>query len=108
MAKDVNEKDWKLFRSRVPGWQEAYMEKVLEEYKILLDSEEPASGKFWALEERIGQDKRNPGVLLHNVRRSNLEIHLLQLLRYEVIRLNDLDGFSEEIRERLSWILENG
>lgn len=108
MAKDVNEKDWKLFRSRVPGWQEAYMEKVLEEYKILLDSEEPASGKFWALEERIRQDKRNPGVLLHNVRRSNLEIHLLQLLWYEVIRLNDLDGFSEEIRERLSWILENG
>ena len=28
MEKGVNEKDWKLFRSRLPGWQETYMEKV--------------------------------------------------------------------------------
>jgi hypothetical protein len=31
--KQVNEKDWKLFRSRLPGWQEAYMGKLIEEYK---------------------------------------------------------------------------
>lgn len=29
--KQVNEKDWKLFRSRLPGWQEAYMGKLIEE-----------------------------------------------------------------------------
>ncbi len=28
--KQVNEKDWKLFRSRLPGWQEAYMGKLIE------------------------------------------------------------------------------
>ena len=107
MARDVNEKDWRLFRSQLPGWQEAYMEKVIEEYKILLDRGEPASGKFWALDERIIQDKRNPGVLLRDVRRTNLETHLLQLLRYEVIRPDDLNGFSQELRERIIWIQEN-
>ena len=107
MARDVNEKDWRLFRSQLPDWQEAYMEKVVEEYKILLDSREPASGKFWALDERIRQDKRNPGVLLRDVRRTNLETHLLQLLRYEVIRPDDLNGFSQELRERIIWIQEN-
>ena len=27
-----SEKDWKLFRSKLPGWQEAYMEKLNQEY----------------------------------------------------------------------------
>ena len=105
MERGVNEKDWKLFRSRLPGWQETYMEKVIEEYRELLASKEQASEKFWALDERIKRDKRNPGVLLHDVRRTNMAIHLLQLLRYEVIRLEDLGGFSEELREKLSWIM---
>ena len=63
--KQVNEKDWKLFRSRLPGWQEAYMGKLIEEYKALLNSEGQASERFWALEKRVKQDRRNPGVLLH-------------------------------------------
>ena len=83
------------------------MERIIEEYRKLLGSEEQASEKFWALDERIKRDKRNPGVLLHDVKRSNMDIHLLQLLRYEVIRLEDLDGFSEELRDKLSWIMRN-
>ena len=107
MEKGVNEKDWKLFRSRLPGWQETYMERIIEEYRKLLGSEEQASEKFWTVDERIKRDKRNPGVLLHDVKRSNMDIHLLQLLRYKVIRLEDLDGFSEELRDKLSWIMRN-
>lgn len=26
----VSEKDWKLFRSKLPGWQEAYMDKLVK------------------------------------------------------------------------------
>ena len=100
-ARTVNEKDWKLFRSRLPGWQENFMEKVIEEYKVLLDGDELASEKFWALEKRIKQDRRNPGVLLQDIKRSNMELHLLQLLRYQVIQPDDLEGFSEELRESL-------
>ena len=107
MERGVNEKDWKLFRSRLPDWQETYMEKVIEEYRELLGGAEQASDKFWALDARIKRDKQNPGVLLRDVKRSNMEIHLLQLLRYEVIRPEELDGFSEELREKLSWIMGN-
>ena len=28
------EADWKLFRKRLPEWQERYMEKLIEEYKV--------------------------------------------------------------------------
>ena len=49
----VNEKDWKLFRSRIPDWQEAYMDRLNHEYIELLSGEGNPSDKFWALEERI-------------------------------------------------------
>ena len=26
---EVSKKDWKLYREKVPGWQEAYMEKLI-------------------------------------------------------------------------------
>ena len=43
------EADWKLFRKRLPEWQERYMEKLIEEYKVYLSSDEPASSKFWGM-----------------------------------------------------------
>ncbi|MBQ3418289.1 MAG: hypothetical protein IJH32_10715 [Ruminococcus sp.] len=59
----VNEKDWKLFRKLLPGWQEAYMEKLIEEYKELLNNDERASEKYWVLEKKVNKDKYNSGVL---------------------------------------------
>ena len=35
----VNEKDWKLFRNRIPDWQEAYMDRLNHEYIELLSGE---------------------------------------------------------------------
>lgn len=34
-----SEKDWKLFRKKISGWQEAYMEKLNREYIALLNEE---------------------------------------------------------------------
>ena len=31
-----SEKDWKLFRSKIVDWQEAYMEKLNQEYVTIL------------------------------------------------------------------------
>lgn len=105
--KQVNEKDWKLFRSRVPDWQEAYMGKLVEEYKALLNGSELASGRFWALWERLKRDKRSPGVMLEDMSRSTMWMNLLLLLRHEIITIQDLDGFSEELREDLSYVVES-
>ncbi|MGM9524059.1 MAG: hypothetical protein ACI3VU_06565 [Faecousia sp.] len=33
---NFTERDWQLFRSRLPQWQEAYMGKLNEEYVALL------------------------------------------------------------------------
>lgn len=103
----VNEKDWKLFRSRLPGWQEAYMEKLLQEYAEILNRDGLASDRFWVLDERIRKDKRNPGVLITEMNRSRMRTNLLHLLDCEVITLEDLDGFSDELREDLCRIVKS-
>ena len=67
---DVTESDWKLFRKRLPGWQESYMEKLVGEYMGMLSGEGLASEKFWALEKHVNEDKRRPGVMVSDVRRT--------------------------------------
>lgn len=59
---DVSNRDWKLYREKLPEWQEAFMEKLVAEYVEYLTSDEPASTKFREMEKRIKKDKKNPGV----------------------------------------------
>ena len=66
---EITERDWKIFRKKVANWQECYMERLVVEYITFLQSEKPASSKFWELEKRIKQDKKCPGVLIQ-MRRS--------------------------------------
>ena len=102
----VNESDWKMFRSKLPGWQESYMEKLNNEYIALLASPGKASDKFWTLEKRIWQDKKKVGVVAR-MSRSNMYLNLLNLLADEVITLDDLAGFSDDLREKLAFVTRN-
>ena len=102
----VNESDWRLFRSRLPMWQEAYMERLNREYIALLSGTGPASEKFWELEKRVREDKRRGGVVMR-MSRSNMELDLLSLLSDGVISTAELDGFSEELREKLALVLRD-
>jgi len=48
---DISKKDWKLFRERLSGWQEKYMEGLVKEYaNFLNDDKKPASEKLLELE----------------------------------------------------------
>ena len=82
---EIKKSDWKLFRERIGDWQEEYMEKLCKEYVSLLESDEPASSRFWEMEKRIKEDKRNPGVQLRLVK-SDIDIDLMRLIRRGVIR----------------------
>ena len=74
-----NESDWRLFRSRLPIWQEAYMERRNREYIALLSGGGSASEKFWELEKRVREDKKSGGVVMR-MSRANMELNLLSLL----------------------------
>ena len=94
---EVSKRDWKLFREKLPGWQESYMERLCKEYVELLTCDKKGSERFWALEERIKKDRKAPGVIL-SVSKSDMLIDLVRLVQDEVIGLGDLSDFSEDVR----------
>ena len=56
---DVSKKDWKLFREKLSGWQEKYMEGLVKKYvNFLNDDTKCASEKFWKLEKQINGDAK--------------------------------------------------
>ena len=101
---EPSKRDWKLYREKVPGWQENYMERLIEDYVSYLSSTEPASTKFWTMEKRMKQDKKTPGVCIE-ISKGNMIFDLVRFLQDEVIVFSDLDEFSEKLREtvRLLW-----
>ena len=51
---ELSRNDWKLFRERLPGWQERYMDKLTREYaEFLTDDSHQPSERFWTLNKRI-------------------------------------------------------
>ena len=104
MIMDISQKDWKLFRAKLPGWQEAYMERLNKEYIQILNSEGNPSDIFWTLEKRISQDKRHPGVQIQ-IRRQDMPMQLLIMLRDGVMNMDDLKEFSPELQEALRFLL---
>ena len=97
-------RDWALFREKIAGWQEAYMDKLNKEYIELLSDKGSPSEKFWALEERIRNDKKDTGVQLR-MSRSNCISNIISLLNEGAITMADLDEFSDELKETIRFIL---
>lgn len=90
----ITKKDWALFREKVADWQEAYMDKLNKEYIDLLTGDGRLSQKFWTLEERIRNDKKDTGVQLR-MSRSNCIYKIASLLNEGAITMDDLEEFSD-------------
>lgn len=101
----ISERDWKIFRKKIPDWQECYMERLEMEYIALLQTDKSASAKFWELEKRIKQDKKSPGVII-DMRRSTAINNIVNLILDEIISLADLEDFSDDLKEAVKYITE--
>ena len=104
MQAHINEADWKLFRSKLPSWQEAYMARLNKEYIELLSGSGTASDKFWELEKRIRQNKKAIGVTMR-MSRTYMDLNIMSLIADGVIGLDDLEGFSDDLREKMAFIM---
>lgn len=102
---DISKHDWKLFREKLPGWQEAYMERLCREYIALLSSEQNASDKFWELDKRIKSDRKAPGVILQ-MDKGEMLFNLVRLVQDKVITLDDLAEFSDDVREKVAFMVQ--
>ena len=99
-----SEKDWKIFRSKIAGWQEAYMDKPNKEYIGILSGDGNPSEKFWALEKRIKKDKKDCGVQCEMSRSIQFYI-MLSLLNEGAITMEDFSDDLKEIIQHFAGIL---
>ena len=102
----VSKSDWKLFQEKIGEWQENYMDRLNKKYIKLLSSDEPASVKFWKLDEWIRKDKRKPGVQI-NLEKSEVAWDLARLINGKVITEKDLSEFSKDTQEWVQNLLSS-
>lgn len=103
---EISKKDWKLFREKLVGWQENYMNKLTKEYiELLSDENKNASDKFWELEKRIKQDKKHPGVIME-MRKSEAIWNIVYLIGLGVIEYGDLADFSDDLKQEVKMLLD--
>ena len=79
---EVSKKDWKLYREKI----------------------QPASTKFWELEKKIKRDRKNPGVLIE-LSKQNMPFDLIRLIHEGVITVDYLEGFSDELKETVNYLI---
>lgn len=102
---EPSKRDWKLYREKIAGWQEHYMEKLVKEYADYLSSSLPASTKFWEIQKRIKRDRKTPGVCIE-LRKSDMFWDIAGLINDRVISMDDLEEFSDGLKEAVALILK--
>jgi len=101
------EKDWRMFRKKLPKWQEDFMNRMNKEYmEILSQNDKNPSDIFWELDSRIKHDKKLTGVVACDVSRSHMYEHLIELLQEEAITFDDLSEFSESLQESFRLLMK--
>jgi len=98
-------RDWMLFKDKIAYWQESYMDRLNKEYIELLSEDANPSEKFWMLDKRIKEDRKNTGVRLE-MSRSNLINNIISLISDGVISFENLEEFSDELKETVSAFIE--
>lgn len=99
------EKDWKLFRSKIADWQESYMDRLNGQYMEILSENANPSDKFWKLDKRIEEDKKKAGVQVR-MSRSNLIYNIISLLNEGAINFEDLEDFSDGLKETIEAFVD--
>lgn len=83
------------------------MEQICQKYIEILSEDTPASTRFWTLDKHIKEDKKNPGVLVTDWRRSTALYLIAELVRRNVITMDELHEFSDDTVSFATRFLED-
>jgi hypothetical protein len=98
------ESDWKMFRSIVPALRERYLRARNTELMAVFQSESlTPTEQFWKVNKRMEEIGGILRTCLDGHRRSQM-MHAMRLMHHhQMITDEDLNGFSEEVRERIAF-----
>ena len=102
----ISEKDWRIFKEKIPCWQENHMANLNQEYLQILTGDGLAAEKFWELEKRINTDKHSAGVITR-MSRSNAIPCIMELLEDGIICKDDLAEFSDDLKDTILFVEKN-
>ena len=92
--------DWKVFRRRVPEWRERYLRLRNEELAGLLRNEaHTPTERFWQAKERMAEEARVLRACLDGHSKRKVAWYLSLMYGYGMIGADDLDEFSDGLRE---------
>ena len=102
---EISKNDWALFKTKLSYWQENYIERLINEYIVLLsDNNKYPSERFHQLKMRIMKDGNNPGVGLR-LTRSEMLNNLAMLISTGAITFDDLNDFSDDLKQSVEKYL---
>ena len=94
--------DWKIFQKSLPDYRERYLTERNKTFiAILNDEKRTPTDQFW---DAYGAMKKQDKILrdcLDGYSKSDMGIHILLMLRHGLMKEEDLNVFSDELRE---WV----
>ena len=87
--------------------RERYLkEKNQQLTQILIDTERTPTNQFWDAFEEMKKEKKILEACLDGHSRSRMYMSMLLMLRYGMLKEEDLKGFSEGLQEQLTTYLK--
>ena len=103
----MKESDWKVFLEIVPELRERFLRDKNQELKsILEETGKTPTEQFWAVAQKSEEIAKILLRCLDGHSRSKMDIYMLQMLRDGLLRQDDLERFSRELRESLTALNE--
>lgn len=94
--------------TKVPEWQERYMDKLLKQYiSLLKDESKDPSERFWELDKYMKKDKKTPGVQME-LEKQEVPYDIVRLINLKIIKLEDIKDFSDSLKEYVNELIERG
>lgn len=96
------ESDWKTFRRLTPEWRERYIKRINKKLlKTLSNPKETQTETFWDTKEKADKTAKILRDCLDGHSRSRMTRYFFTMLNHNMITLDDLTDFSEELQEHM-------
>ena len=100
----MTKEDWSLFQTLLPQWQERFMSRLCDKYAAVLTGPYRGSEAFWEVKRLIRQDVKRIGAMA-GCEQSEVASIFADLLREQVITVEDIADFSDEVKEMVEYLM---
>jgi hypothetical protein len=107
MSRDIKESDWKIFRQLREVALERFCERVLSEItQLASDTSKTSHERYSAIYRRLLERDKELAKAFDGPRRSVAWFQLVSIQALELLKVEEMERFSEEMRESIRHVNE--